>query len=114
SPSLVICSAILRPLRAPMMELFGWVAEYPDRYPNSYPDPYPDGYPYPYPEGYPGHPGTWGTGPLSVRPGQTLRGAGSRAKPARDPAPLPYVGVRLADPGPVDGAPSLSPREPMW
>jgi hypothetical protein len=94
-----------------MMELFGWVAEYPDRYPNSYPDPYPDGYPYPYPEGYPGHPGTWGTGPLSVRPGQTLRGAGSRAKPARDPAPLRYVGVRLADPEPVDGPPSSAHDE---
>src|SRR5215217_2695127 len=94
-----------------MTELFGWVAGYPDRYPNHYPDPYPDGYPYPYPDGYPGHPGTWGTGPLAVCPGQDARGAGSRAKPARDPAPLRYVGVRLADPEPVDGPPSSAHDE---
>src|SRR5215217_2696328 len=94
-----------------MTELFGWVAGYPDRYPKHYPDPYPDGYPYPYPDGYPGHPGTWGTGPLAVCPGQDARGAGSRAKPARDPAPLRYVGVRLADSEPVDGPPSSAHDE---
>src|SRR5512133_4190915 len=37
---------------------------------------------------------------------RTLRGAGSRAQPARDPAPLRYVGVRLIDSLPVDGPPS--------
>src|SRR5215213_8593652 len=98
-----------------MTELFGWVAGYPDRYPNHYPDPYPDpypdGYPYPYPDGYPGHPGTWGTGPLAVCPGRDARGAGSRANTARDPAPLRYVGVRLADPEPVDGPPSSAHDE---
>ena len=94
-----------------MTELFGWVAGYPDRYPNHYPDPYPDGYPYPYPDGYPGHPCTWGTGWLAVCPGQDARGAGSRAKPARDPAPLRYVGVRLTDSEPVDGPPSSAHDE---
>jgi hypothetical protein len=41
--------------------------------------------------------GAVGSRPRSVCAGQTLRGAGSRAKTARDPAPLRYVGVRLAD-----------------
>jgi hypothetical protein len=63
------------------------------------------------PDGYPGHPGTWGTGPLAVCPGQNARGAGSRAQTARDPAPLRYVGVRLTDPAPVDGPPSSAHDE---
>ena len=60
-----------------------------------------------------GPPGGGGRGsrPRPVCAGQTLSGAGSRAKTARDPAPLRYVGVRLADPEPVDGPPSSAHDE---
>jgi hypothetical protein len=50
--------------------------------------------------------GTRGSRPRPVCAGQTLRGAGSRAKTARDPAPLRYVGVRPINRSPVDGSPS--------
>jgi len=75
------------------------------------PDPSPDGSPNPSPDGSPWGWGTYGSRPRPVCPGQTLRGAGSRAKTARDPAPLRYVGVRLADSEPVDGPPSSAHDE---
>src|SRR5215218_10247067 len=56
--------------------------------------------------GPPGGGGTWGRRPRLVCAGQGARGAGSRAKTARDPAPLRYVGVRPIDRSPVDGPPS--------
>ena len=70
------------------------------------PDPSPDGSPNPSPDGSPRGWGTCGRRPRPVCAGQTLRGAGSRAKTARDPAPLRYVGVRPIDSAPVDGPPS--------
>jgi hypothetical protein len=92
-------TAIFRPLWTP-----------PDRSPNHppdpSPDPSPDGSPNPSPDGSPWGWGIWGRRPRPVCAGQTLRGAGSRAGFARDPAPLRYVGVRLADSEPVDGPPS--------
>jgi hypothetical protein len=87
--------AISRPPRRPP----GWV-------PIGSPDPSPDGSPNPSPDGSPWGWGTYRSRPRPVCPGQTLRGAGSRAKTARDPAPLRYVGVRPIDSSPVDGPPS--------
>src|SRR5215218_9089642 len=56
--------------------------------------------------GPPGGGGTWGRRPRLVCAGQDARGAGSRAKTARDPAPLRYVGVRPRNRSPVDGPPA--------
>ena len=78
----------------------------PDGSPDHPPDPSPDGSPNPSPDGSPWGWGTWGRRPRTVPAGQDARGAGSRAKTARDPAPLRYVGVRPIDSSPVDGPPS--------
>ena len=98
-----------QPSRTPYSD-FSAPSTPPDRSPDHPPDPSPDGSPdgspNPSPDGSPWGWGTCGRRPRPVCAGQTLRGAGSRAICARDPAPLRYVGVRLADSEPVDGPPS--------
>ena len=84
---------------APIHERFSAPRDLPRMGPPwDHPDPSPDGSPNPSPDGSPWGWGTWGSRLRPVCAGQTLRGAGSRAKTARDPAPLRYVGVPPASP----------------